>query len=698
MRERFWGAYKLELRQILRQWSYWLIQTILFAYMVRTFASGSEFFTAQELLWAGASRNVIGLSSLLVLLFGAFGAGRARRSRMDVLEATLPTGAEIPMARWAALVTASLPFLLSALGIALTAGPLESFLRGLPVFLLESLLTLIFTASLVWLIEVTIGVRRWMYPVLALVWLAAIFAISLSSVAFFAPWAGQWNFTRFGYGSYSEAWGRLAQGDFPWLLNWFYLGMVVLLIGLIVRAADRRRFYRTTGLVRGVVGTGAVIALAGYGLYGFNFIETIAQTNSPFSATPAETFYFDPSQPVYDVAVMPYAVTRYDIALDLEATPVFDVTLGVENKTDEPLESLDFTLNKILDVTSASADFTREGEYLTFTLAEPLPPRETVTIVLQYTGEMLTYQYIWGAPPELDSFITDDGIVLKHHDSWYPLAGRAPVATGLIVTVPPAEFTLRVTGTDLPLASNLPRTEENTFESKSSSWATLIGAPLLETHEPADGIHIITTAHQYDRLAEFMETGFQPGRDLVKRYFPDDTVVFLTQPRWYFMIIPTIYQPLAMEDHAAVIAQPPWNAQATYWFYDYGIYLPAQHFFGDTSMTMLTENVAQFVHLQILHGSADEMREALQFRLDNMYHGTAPEIEESQELLYASPGFAYNYAITAKLIDVYESHGMDGVAALLNAMQAEAATLRVSVSRVVVAWIDAWVSENLADA
>jgi hypothetical protein len=535
---------------------------------------------------------------------------------------------------------------------------------------------------------------------MALLWVAAIFVTPLSTVPLFAPWVGQWNFTRFGYGGYTDAWGRLAQGEFPWLLNWFYLGMIVLLIGLIIRAADRRRFYKTTGLVRGVVGTGALVAAAGYGLYGLNFMQTIAQTDSPFSATPMVASSFNPNQTLDDLAAMPYDVTHYDIALDLEATPVFNATMEVANLSDEPLESLDFTLNKTLEVTSASADFTRDGEYLTITLAEPLAPDETATIALQYTGELRSYQYIWGAPPELDSFITGEGIMLKHHDSWYPLAGREPVARGLIVTVAPAGFSLRVTGTDLPLASNLPRTGENTFESAGTSWATLIGAPLLETHQPANGINIVTTAHQYDRLAEVMETGFQGLRGQVIQYFPDDTVIFITHPIWYFTVIPTIYQPLVMDDHAAVIARPPWsaNAASSYWFYEHGIYLPTQHFFGDTSMTLLTENVAQFVHLQILHdGDVDMMRTGLEARMTD-HHGRPIMEDESSELLYASPGFAFNYAITGKLIDVFEAHGTDGVAALLSAMREEAAMLKVTVAREVVAWIDAWVAENLADA
>jgi hypothetical protein len=226
----------------------------------------------------------------------------------------------------------------------------------------------------------------------------------------------------------------------------------------------------------------------------------------------------------------------------------------------------------------------------------------------------------------------------------------------------------------------------------------LIGAPLLETQQPADGIHIVTTAHQYDRLKEFMEAGLQQGRDLVKQYFPDDSVVFLTHPRWYFAVIPTVYQPLVMNEHAAVIARAPSSAQASYWFYEQGIYLPVQHFFGDTSMTMLTENVAQFVHLQILHdGDIEMMRTGLEARTID-HHGRPITADEEDELLYASPGFAFNYTITGKLIDVYEAHGTNGVAALLNAMREEAAVLKVTVAREVVTWIDEWVAENLPDA
>jgi hypothetical protein len=92
------------------------------------------------------------------------------------------------------------------------------------------------------------------------------------------------------------------------------------------------------------------------------------------------------------------------------------------------------------------------------------------------------------------------------------------------------------------------------------------------------------------------------------------------------------------------------------------------------------------------------MRNAIGIRLDRFYHGVElPTTNEQAELFSVSPGFAMNYSIALKLVDVYEAHGTDGVAALLNAMQAEATTLKVAVASEVVAWIDAWVVENLAD-
>jgi hypothetical protein len=91
------------------------------------------------------------------------------------------------------------------------------------------------------------------------------------------------------------------------------------------------------------------------------------------------------------------------------------------------------------------------------------------------------------------------------------------------------------------------------------------------------------------------------------------------------------------------------------------------------------------------------MRTGLEARTSD-HHGRPITADEEDELLYASPGFAFNYAITGKLIDVFEAHGTEGVAALLNAMREEAAELKVTVAREVVAWIDTWVAENLDDA
>ncbi len=161
------AAYRLELRLTCWQWGYAALLLIWSAFIVASFGSYAH-RTPQSLLLSTLPLSTVPFISIGVLFLAAISASRPQRSHFDALEWALPTGAEVVIARWLALVTAILPLLLAPLGVALVSGTLAAFLGALPTFLLETLVVLAFTAVLVWLIATFVGIKRWMYPLFGL--------------------------------------------------------------------------------------------------------------------------------------------------------------------------------------------------------------------------------------------------------------------------------------------------------------------------------------------------------------------------------------------------------------------------------------------------------------------------------------------------------------------------------------------------
>lgn len=658
MTERFLRAYRLELRQIFRQWSYWLIQGLLVAYIVSTY--GRYSFSAQELLWAGAGRNVMGIGTLLALMFAAFSAGRARRNHAAVLEDALPVGAEVQLGRLFALMTAMLPFMASGIIVAWMAGPAESFWRGLPVYVLESGLSLAFVVLAVWLLDVTVGIRRWMYILLVMLWLGAIFTVMASSHPVSGAWVMPLNFTRLGYSGFNVYWERTTQGAFPWLLNGFYAGLVVLLFGLIVWAVQRRRLLPVSPLVYAITGGGLLIALGCYGVYGVRYMQTnwrVQFYNDPL----VTNVYLPDSRP----EPLPYAVTRYDIALDVSETPAFVVEMDVLNTGDAPLTEVSFALLDALHISTASVPYEHADDRLTLKPETPLAAGETLTVRLSYGGEVAFYSYIMASAPEMSSFITPYGIGLHHAVSWYPRVGISEMSA-FNVNGQPAHIRLAVTGTDLTLVSNLGDGEGGVFEADDAYKVWLAGSPLIRTYSLMDGVTVIATDAIYPQLKLYLTPIFTQSLLVLKRYFPEEYRLGSPWERWN----PYLTGNMSSEIIYALVAD----------------------LLHADSSSRLASDIAFFIALQVQYDDADVLRGVMAKLSKREF-----ESGMSYSLFHIYSAIAARPDTVNRLIDVYAAHGMDGTVPLVTAMRAAYARLYLLPQAEVVAWMDAWIAENLGD-
>src|SRR5690606_10211329 len=110
-----------------------------------------------------------------------------------------------------------------------------------------------------------------------------------------------------------------------------------------------KRFYQAPHLMRIMIGVGAVVALGSYLLYGMNYIrlsELVAFSRGTQGVIIGESPYGLPP----DDTEPPYAVTRYDIVLDVKDTPTFQVMMDVSNTGADALDRLTFTLMEGLAV------------------------------------------------------------------------------------------------------------------------------------------------------------------------------------------------------------------------------------------------------------------------------------------------------------------------------------------------------------
>lgn len=676
--QRLFTAYRLELQLICWHWSYWLINLLFAGLMFSIFMTPvANYETAQALLMVGVGRNAVGLASLLVLFLAGISATRSMRSRFATLEMAFPIGTEVTLGRFLATVSISIPFLLSPLLIAWVAGPVSSLLRGVPVFVFEGLLTIAFSTGVVWLIQVTKSIRRWMYPAFGLLWLvASIGTVILNNDGLIVPGASLFNFARFGYGSYTETWGRLLQGDLPVYFNLFYIGLVILLVSLISWIVGQQRFYRSMPAALLSACLAAGLALFSGGIYTVTVAQDNAQIRAQWEAN--ENNWLLPAE-------APYAVKHYAIAVHLEDLPRFSVEMDILNRGDRPVSELDFTLNGQFQLTESSATYERSGNFVRILLNEPLMPNASTIIELSYSGSLRWLEPVPGAPSETTNFIRKEGVHLAYEIAWYPIAGRVSLLTGIQGRTPDvsAAIRLQVIGNEyLQFASNLPQVESRVFVSEGATWANLIGAPNLLTVRLLDGVTVIASQAELDKIGEELTQLLTEAQATVGQYFdPPNLTIILPFVRSFQL--PTMYDVSLMTEGLAFFLRPV-QLQFPQGQYETGIYALTRTALGDNDMTLLTENIAYFLLIQLqADGDPRQMRALMEEKI-----ARTPVFDEAFAVSRAMPGFATSYAITEELLRIFTENGDVQTVRVIQKMQAEFEALKDKSASEVIAWMN----------
>lgn len=705
---RLLAAFRLELRLIALHWSFWLL-TVLFGAYMWSFGS-MPFVTSREMLLGGYARNATGIISLIAMFLTAYGAGRARRSRFDSLEAAFPTGSEVVLGRWLAVSTASVVFLIVALIPPLAFGTFGSWLKGAPIFALETLLTILFTTALIWLVEATWGIRRWMFPILAALWMgSAMVPVFLTTRdGLVVPGVTLVNFPRFGYGAYTELWGRLIQGDFPLLFNLFYVGLIVLVVGFIALRVARRRFpHRVTPatLFTPVI-IGAVIAVGAGGLYTLRVARANAEVMARFEGfETTNTGAVLPSSAMMGGLTdwstpdrLPYTVTAYDLdvdVLDAQLTAAMHITHRgtvivlnpdgtlTQQESPTPLDALEFTLNSefaVMAVTLTNGEpltFERDGRRLSVTPPTPLQPGESLAFTVSYSGALWDYSLRLGAPPEPDAFLVAEGVFLPFSSGWYPIPGRFPLAFSVQNYLPdqPASFdiTLKNAG-DLKFGSNLLSAEMDDasahFISDGATWAQIIGASALVAR--TDGaLTTYMAADQVETFAPAIDQHVAPYADALVTLFPQfkmmNVLIMDTRNFSYLGNAPISAESVYLTTYGWDVSYLDTDELRAYQTLPYplvsSIFSADLHpfviFYEGSSSGAITDNVAYF-----LRAYAEGQGDPSQVRtlLDTPITSGGTVYYSSN---YTPPGMAESYPLADALYTVYVEGGEDALRATL---------------------------------
>jgi hypothetical protein len=524
--DRFFKAYRVELRLLVLHWSYFLLHILLMLLLLYFAQEWVRGHTALGVLETTLGRLAIGLVSLVGLFAAGLGASRAARTKAAELEWTLPTGVEVTLGRWLAGVTALLGFLVEPILIAALQGPPSSLLAGLPTFIGEATLTLAFTTAGAWWLARLIPLGRWSYPLLAGGWLA--FLVGPTMLVNIFPSVSLFNFMRQGVMSYhSELWRRVAYGDVWLWFNLFYAGLLFLFLGLLLWQEARRRFRRPS-LPGGMLVLGA-LALAIFA--GLNYIIPIRQIQAATPVTPP---------PLPSPVVGGIQVKGYDLTLDLsEGDQVaVEAALTVRNTGEAPLQRFDLELDPDLEVVAATSEgtevsFSQEKATLWLDLPTVLDPGEQRTVALRYGGPIWDV-YLDDGVPVAEVFVHPRGVSLSPLVAWYPrlpgdgpqMGRKGPEQTGKI-SPQSYRFRLALEGTgDLRFGSNLPVAGPDLFLSEDAAWVYLVGSPYLVTEEVGD-VRLITAREDLEQVRRLI-TVYTDALAHLQRFMPGVPVEGMT--------------------------------------------------------------------------------------------------------------------------------------------------------------------------
>jgi len=523
---RFAAAFFMELRLICWHWSYLLLH-ILWAALIFGNLAGRDMGTAQNTLEQGMIPIVRTMVSGIALFVTGASYARAIRTRFIGIDDTLPTRFEVHLGRWAASTTAILGFIIEPLVLAGLSGPIQSLMIGLIPYLLGTIIPLTAATALAWLIVSRLSIRRWIFPLLAAIWLALITLPSVLPRITIMPFRGLFNFSGNGNPiTYTELFGTMPQGALPFWFNLFYLALAVLLVGLVMTRYQRRRFYRVARASLTVTLIAALVAL--FAVVGYSRTVSAAQGVESADAKLHEEFSASLVRP----GEAQEMIQSYDLSVDLsEVTrPRFVARIQILNRGTAPLETLHLTLSRDLIIDQASVPITRDRDFLTLTPSTPLDAGATLSVEMTYSGAVWRSTTVFGGVPMAVDFANADGVSLTSDLGWYPRAGWF-VPRGYSpekLEPPPASFTVRISGAaEMQFASNLSvvtGSDDRTFASTSADELMIIGSPRLARSDvgTSESGTITVIAAQYD-MASFKRSAtniYVPTMQQIRRFFP----------------------------------------------------------------------------------------------------------------------------------------------------------------------------------
>jgi len=500
---RFGAAFRLELRLICLHWSYPLLH-LLWAVIIFGNMAGLDLGTAQtsEQFLIAVVRTMI---SGVALFVAGNSYARTIRNRFDSLEGTLPIHFEVTFGRWLACTLAMIAFGSEPLILAAQSGPFESFLRGLVPFLIETAIPLSVMTAFGWLLVSVIGVRRWLFPLLAGLWIALIVLPTLSG-RHSVPFAGLFNFT--GNGGpvlYTELFGEMPQGDLPRWFNLFYLGVLGILLGILLMRYQGRHDHQVGRRSIAFTLSALVILLAA----GAGYSGTVAAAQARQDA--ADSAFYDNRDPnVILSAQTSETISDYDLTVDLSdvTQPHFVARLMLRNRGTTPLAKLHLRLDHDLTITQSSFPVEHEHDFLTITPDDPLAPGATLPIQLSYSGAVWRTE-MFGQVPLALYFANAEGVSLSLGLSWSPTPASFKVS---VLGAPTMHF-----ASSLPV---IPNSNERTFAAQSVTGALLIGSPNLATVE-SGAIRLIAAKDDVPAFQKAADRLYAPTLEQVRRFFPD---------------------------------------------------------------------------------------------------------------------------------------------------------------------------------
>lgn len=669
----FLATYRLELKLIASNWGYWLLVTLWSAFIIITYKN-------DDLVSIRMMFNfVLGFIGLIGLFFAGIQASRSKRNKFDQLEVAFPTGSAVIFARWLGTLTALCGLLIAPIGVALVV-PAFQIERGhliLMVFL--CVLSSSFVTGLVWLIDSVLGIKRWMYPLFGVFWLACgSLPVLLTYEGMPIPGASLFNFIIMDVPS-NSLWGTLIQGGAALWHRLFYVGVVALFVGVIHWRYVTKRFNHQPIM-------GMLISALGFGLVlvsGVSYTLKIASFNQMLVKDRAlARELMTPINQLTDPFSLPYAVTRYDITFTHQEQPHFTAQMHIINRGETPLDQLKFSLYYQFDVTSANIPFTREGHQIIFDLPERLLPDDTLMIEITYQGALWIIEQQVGRPPEASDFIHPQGVSLSHEILWYPMAGI--VSPRYLFYEPeigifsytllsqPAEFYLTVESDhDLTFVSNLMSMGDNRFMSAGTTWVNLIGAEDLITRTQ-NGMTLIATESSFDLIQPDIDAFYSPLIDYVHEHFSDIPSITLqvldvsapmrgtyptTSEMIFLSLAPTRLYMLSDAD------------------YQYQFYAGQRFLLGlfGGQDSLLTNNI---VHFLWIHYQADGDAQVMMSLFDQ--DGLA------QRRSTGNPEF---YAVYSALFDIYTTHGEARVFETLKAIRLDVDHVANLSLEVMIDWI-----------